>query len=780
MDHLVAHVRGLDRAALAELIAARPDAAAWPEPRTLTELAERLSAVHSVQRALARISRAGLQVAEAMAALGGVSTEAGLAALLDVDESDPDRVALFQETLRTLGDLALVVRGHDRALVLAAPLRLLAEPLGLGVRLADVLPVLGVDRLRAMAEVWVDEPARRKDELVDQVTTAFADGEAVRTFVADAPADVRELLRDLAWNGPRLGGVPSRFGGWGPFEGSGPVAWALERGLLAQVSWDEVELPGEAGLALRGPDYRAPFTAPPPSPVSGVVAGADLLSAGTAAATQTLADTERLLDFCDRTPLRTTKGGRVTVREAKRAVKALGLSEDALGGLLSVASGAGLLGSDEGVVTLTERADAWREAEPAARLATLLAGWWSEFDGAPLRTRLVEYLTELPVGARADVVDAVAAVLSWRHPIAVVPTPADQKTLPARTAVAFAEAERYGVVALGAATPLARALVVGLASDPDGLAVASSGLVPTPVTAATFQSDLSAVVAGVPAAGLAALLDSAAEREAAGAASIWRFSAASVRAALDAGVDADALLTDLAAVATGGLPQALEYLVRDVARRHGHVRVAPAGSVVSADDPALLAELVATKSLRALRLRAVAPTVLVSAADPEATLAALRESGYAPTGLTEGGGARVERRVRRRATAPDPWPPHSENGGLSVDAPAVAERLLAAPVAPPPDPTPTRAPATAESRRPERVVALQADALSAAERAVLVNAIETGAPVQIDYVSATGRPSTRVIENAELTGDAVIAWCRLRTAERMFILSRIQSVSAAR
>ncbi|SHM94364.1 helicase C-terminal domain-containing protein [Cryptosporangium aurantiacum] len=771
MDHLVAHVRGLDRGALAALIAARPDAAAWPEPRSLTELAERLSAVHSAQRALTKVSRAGLQIAEALAALGGVATEARLAAMLDVDDADPDRAVLLRETLRTLNDLALVVPGRDRTLVLAAPLRLLAEPLGLGIRMADVLPQLSVDRIRALAEVWVDDPVRRKSELVDQVVAALADAEAVRAMVGRSREDIRELLYDLAWNGPRISIAGDRAR-W-VYQVGGPVATAESQGLLIQASWDDVELPREIGLALRGPDYRAPFTAPPPLPVSGVVAEADLIAAGTAAATQTLADAERLLDLCDRTPLSTTKAGRVTVRETKRAAKALGSSEDDLSGLLSVTIEAGLLASDEGAVTLTERADAWRDAEPAARLATLLAGWWSGDDDALLRQLLVSYLAALPIGTRVDDVDGMAAVLSWRHPIAVAPTPAEQQTAAARIAVALAEAERFGVVALGAATPLARALVAGAASDPSGLATASAGLVPAPVTTATFQSDLSAVASGVPAAGLAALLDGVATREAGGAASIWRFSSASVRAALDAGVDADTLLANLAAVATGGLPQTLEYLVRDVARRHGHVRVAPAGSVVLADDPALLAELVATKALQALRLWAVAPTVLVSAADPDATLAALRAAGYAPAGLTEGGGARVERRVRRRAIVPTTSPPHSE--GLAVDADAVAERLLTAtdpPVAAP-------APARTESHRPARVVALQADALSAAERTVLVHAIETGAPIRIDYVNATGRGTTRVIENAELSGDAVIAWCRLRDAERMFILSRIQSVSPA-
>ncbi|GAA0271169.1 helicase-associated domain-containing protein [Cryptosporangium japonicum] len=775
MDHLVAHVRGLDRAALAELIAARPDAVSWPEPRSLTDFAERLGAVHSVQRALARVDRAGLQLAEAMAALGGAATEPRLAELLDVDDS-----GLFRRTLDSLGALALVVRADDGSLVLVAPLRLLAEPLGLGVRLGGVLPLLTVDRLRAVAELWVPSPSRRRSELVEQVLDAVADPARVREVVAGLPPDAQELLRDLAWNGPRAASPDRSY------------HWCVERGLLTRISWDYVELPGEIGLALRGPDYRAPFSVPPPSPVSGTVGEEDLLAAGTAATTQSLADTERLLRLCEERPLATTKSGRVTVREAKRAEKAIGAGVDTL---LSVAFAAGLLGTADGVVTLTERADAWRDAEPAVRLATLLAGWWGEPDGAVLRRRFVGYLAELSDGARADDVDAVAAVLSWRHPIEIAPTPVDQETVAARTAVVLVEAERFGAVALGAATPVARALVA--ASGPGALVAAAERVVPAPVTTVTFQSDLSAVVAGVPTAELATLLDGAAEREAAGAASTWRFSAASVRAALDGGVPADALLAELSAVATGELPQALVYLVGDVARRHGHVRVAAAGSVVCADDQALLAELVATKSLRALRLRAVAPTVLLSAADPDETLAALRAAGYAPTGVTEDGIARVERRSHPRADAPRPWAPESE--APEVDPGAVADRLLAAPVTVVPevtdresvaerrssDPwagaprTVAEARADLASRHPRVVVERQAGTLSAPERALLLDAIETGAPVRIDYVGATGRATSRVIESAELTGDAVIAWCHLRTAERMFVLSRIRTVSPA-
>ena len=65
-----------------------------------------------------------------------------------------------------------------------------------------------------------------------------------------------------------------------------------------------------------------------------------------------------------------------------------------------------------------------------------------------------------------------------------------------------------------------------------------------------------------------------------------------MRAAFDAGYTAESLRDGLRAVAAGGtLPQALEYLVADVGRRHGRVRVRAVACVLHADDPALLREL---------------------------------------------------------------------------------------------------------------------------------------------------------------------------------------------
>src|SRR5690606_37888418 len=113
----------------------------------------------------------------------------------------------------------------------------------------------------------------------------------------------------------------------------------------------------------------------------------------------------------------------------------------------------------------------------------------------------------------------------------------------------------------------------------------------------------------------------------------------SVVRALDQGGTGDDLLGRLAAHSRTPVPQPLEYLVRDAARRHGRVRVGTASSYVRAEDPVLLAGLVEAPALRPLGLVLLAPTVLVSAAPAAELQDALREQGIAS--VVEGPDGRV-------------------------------------------------------------------------------------------------------------------------------------------
>ena len=100
------------------------------------------------------------------------------------------------------------------------------------------------------------------------------------------------------------------------------------------------------------------------------------------------------------------------------------------------------------------------------------------------------------------------------------------------------------------------------------------------------------------------------------------------------------------------VPQGLTYLIDDVARRHGQLRVGMAASFVRCEDPALLAQAVAAPAIERLDVRLLAPTVAVSQAPIAEVLAALREAGFAPA-AEDSAGAIVDVRARgARVPAP--------------------------------------------------------------------------------------------------------------------------------
>ena len=127
-----------------------------------------------------------------------------------------------------------------------------------------------------------------------------------------------------------------------------------------------------------------------------------------------------------------------------------------------------------------------------------------------------------------------------------------------------------------------------------------------------------------------------------------RFTPDSVRRALDAGATADGLLAELAAHSRGPVPQPLEYLVRDAARRHGRLRAGSASSYLRADDPSLLAGLAEDGRLASLGLVRLAPTVLASQAPVRELVDALRAHGLAP--VVEGPDGQVLHVVAAGAT----------------------------------------------------------------------------------------------------------------------------------
>ncbi|MFE6867953.1 helicase C-terminal domain-containing protein [Kitasatospora sp. NPDC057692] len=798
---LVTWLRGLDAAELERVLTARPDAGTAPEPRSVGELADRLQRPASVALALPRLTLPCLQVAEAVAALTTVS-RVGLADLLGATHGD--RAHGLAAALEVLADRALVWSDGKGLLHMAAPLRnAWGSPLGLDAPLVRLLAGSNSDELgRMLAKIGVKPVANRKAERLTALVGHHSDPARVAALVAKAPAAARKLLERWAHEAPERSGF-IMFGT--PQADSSPgEQWAVERGLLIRERhrYGPVRMPAEVAISLRGSDWHAPFTPVPPGvrSVPATVAGVEQEAA--AASMAFAAHAASVLGVCAAAPPARLKAGGIGARELARIGKAAQCDDLLVRLVLEAAGAAGLLARDGDRVAATASYDTWAEQEPADQLAALLLAWWElpltpggsrDEDGKALpalagappcggcvqaRHGLLTAASQLPAGEGATNSADLGALLVWLRPLA---DELPQDSTPFATLIR--EAELLGALALGAVSPIGTAL---LADDAEALTDACRRLLPAASGTARFGSDLTAVVAGTPSAHLLALLDSVADRETAGAASVWRFSPGSVRRALDAGLTPDALTADLGAVAVEPLPQPLSYLIHDAARGHGRVRVAAAACVIHGEEPALLAELAAHRKLSQLGLRQVAPTVLISRTSPEKTLAAMRAAGYAPVAEKPDGSVRIERAQRPRAASPVPPPRPSHRGSrpqrtndrtadvrTAVDLHALAIRLHGAPQdVPEPDPYDGH-PYASDA---EEIIAGYARNLSFTDVRQLAHAVNDGQAVTIEYVATSGNTTVRTLNRLELDAPYLHAWCHLRNDERVFTLSRIHGV----
>jgi len=172
-----------------------------------------------------------------------------------------------------------------------------------------------------------------------------------------------------------------------------------------------------------------------------------------------------------------------------------------------------------------------------------------------------------------------------------------------------------------------------------------------------LQADLTAVAPGPLVPELAREMALLADVESSGGATVYRFSETSLRRALDAGRGADEVKELLARVSRTPVPQGLGYLVDDVARRHGALRVGTASAYLRCDDPVLMAEVLAARKAATLHLRRLAPTVAVTPADPKRLLEVLRAAGYSPTAESADGALVVASAERvRTPLRPRPEP----------------------------------------------------------------------------------------------------------------------------
>lgn len=685
---LTQHLRARGEDGLAALFALRPDLAS-PPPSSVRALAARASGRTSVERALAPLDALTLQVLESVLALAGTAAHPLGVTSEDVVRTTGASPEAVEDALRALSDRSLVWP-EPRPLPGSTPhLRpspgledvLGPYPAGLGPTLAATLRRRTPQALERLAtdtglpdqDATAGTPTTTADgepALVGALAAHLADPATVEHLLEQAPPGAGRILEALAW-GPPVGQAPQPGGPASPVRTA--VQWLLRHGLLAMSDTQHAVLPREVGLALRGGRTHAePAQAPevtPAAPDPAVVA-AD----GARHAEEFVRLVSVLVGLWGEQPPSQVRTGGLGVRELRRLAVRLEVTDAVAALVVEVAEAAGLVaddGAEQPSLVPTTEADTWLAAPAGARWHTLARAWlasdhatWlvgSRDEGGTTRGALdpelrrpwVPRLRATTLAALESTgalpAEQVLAVLRWRTP----------RTPPAPHGVeaVLAEATTLGVVGAGALSPHGRALLAGADAG-----AALEAELPATVDAVVLQGDLTGVVPGRPSPELASLLDLAAQVESRGAALTVRFTETSVRRALDTGVAAEDLLARISAHARGAVPQPLEYLVVDVARRHGLLRVGAASSYVRAEDPALLAGLLGDRTLASLHLFALAPTVIAAQAPAPQLAEALRERGLAP--VLEGPDGQVvvigqaphrirPRRGRRVAEAPN-------------------------------------------------------------------------------------------------------------------------------
>ena len=605
------YLRSVDDAALLNLFTARPDLVT-PVPPDIASLAVRACSAPSLARAIDSLNQWQFQVLEAAASLNEPFSEKSVVSLTDKEA---------KAALEHLVIVGLVYPSED-GMRLPTQLRdvIGTEPAGLGPA--------------SMAKLKLSE-------------------------LEDAPADAKKVLERLVWGPPR--------GSVGDIKNPGPgVTWLLEKKFLVPLDQRTVILPREVAIALRGGKiHKERFIKQP------VLSGAkrderQVNLAAIANVSTVLRWVEELLNFWADEPADALRAGGLGVRDLKIISTHLGVDESCTAFVAELAYLASLISFDaDDRILPSSKFDNWLMQTPADRWQMLASQWLITSRVSGLVGR-VEAKNVAALGPELDRVNAARVrgltlellrenqgispewnsfkeVLSWRAPLRRNSSLQDELA-----EWTLREAEWLGITGQGALSKFGAQFL-----DGDDLSSINEDL-PKTVDHILIQSDNTAIAPGPLEHEISQALAMMAEIESRGGATVYRFTESTIRRALDHGKTGDEIKTFLTKTSKTPMPQPLEYLIADVAKKHGKLRVGNTSSFIRCEDTALISQIMNDKKLEILALRRIAPEVVICDMDATDAMRVLRECGYLPAGESANGMILTGPKTNRALTKPRP------------------------------------------------------------------------------------------------------------------------------
>lgn len=768
---------------LAALLRVRPDLVV-PVPVDVGQLASRAATRASAVRALDRLDRFSLQVVDALAVLPDPATPTEVRRLLGAP------AAAVNPVLAMLRTQALTWGGRTTIHLTRVVHEIIGpHPAGLGPPARQALLSLAPSRLEAVATDLGLTPTGDHAANAELVAAHLADPSTLAALLDSLGDDTLPAVQALA-AGPPTGRVENALREITLGTAHTPIARLLATGVLVPIDDTTVTLPREIALHVRGGVVHTDLRPTPPLPTTTPRDATTVDRTAGAAAFDLTRKVETLLDAWDADPPTVLRTGGLGVRDLRKLPALLDTDDAGAAVIAELAFAAGLVAPSDGIDEVwlpTPVSDVWRRDDAATRWAVLTRTWLGTSRTAGLvgtrddrdrpvpplgrdldrplspeiRRLVLDELAALPPGEAPDT-DSMLAAVRWRRPRRGGRLRDDVVRWTLR------EAEAIGVTGMGALASFVRPLLEGRTEEKAVLAAAQAvqGMLPEPLGHVLLQADLTAVAPGPLRSDLARELGLLSEVESRGGASVHRFTADSLRRAFDAGRSAADVHDFLATVSRTPVPQPLTYLVDDVSRRHGLLRVGTASSFVRCDDQAVLAEILADARAGSLGLRRLAPSVLASTLDASTLLDRLRLLGFAPAPEGADGAVVITRREPRRAPlrqAPQP---------LLAERPTPDEALLGAAV------RALRAGDRSSAGRPPEAVPGQLGRTGSAQLVTeLRHALEAGTTIWIGYVDHHGATSERVVDPVRLEGGWLAAFDHRSGEVRSFAVHRISGIA---
>ena len=702
--------------AIAELFAVRPDLLS-PVPTDLSALSARANSTPSLMRALESLNKFQLEVLTAASTLTQPFSKSELLSV-SVPEAGAELLRLWAA--------ALVYKDGTK-------FRL---PGNLGQLIGDEPAGLGPRSLKKI------------------------DFKALK----DLPADSAAVLDRLTWGPPR--------GQVGNIKAPGKsIGWLIEHDYLAVMDSKTVVLPREVGMHLRGGKVFKEY-----SPEAKAFTGTarkqkDVDRAAIANISNFLRWCEELAHhWSDEPPIALRSGG-LGIRDLKRSADHLGIDENCVAFVAEVLYLGGLIVIDpDDQILPTNSFDIWMSRSLEERWSSLINLWLEtsrvsglagktgekniaplgpELDRAGIASMRKVTLNILAQNLESDpVITNLQEIIAWQMP---------QRFNAEYIEWTLREAEWLGLTGQGALSEFGIAFLKG--SDDLGVERA----LPKPVDHILIQADNSAIAPGPLTVELANMIGTIADIESRGGASVYRFSESSIRRGLDHGQTGEQIKDFLKKTSKTPVPQPLEYLINDVAKRHGRLRVGMAQTYIRCEDEGLLAQILHDKKLESLRFRKLAPQVLICDFEAGDVIATLREASYLPAAENASGILISAPAIRRAKSRPKPPRVMSETSAPSEIVIKAAVRTL-------------RTGEKASSHKPREVPRTTANETLD----LLHQFIEEQASLTIGYADTNGGVSNRLIDPISISLGTLIARDHATGEMQSFRIPRITGVSPAK